>query len=72
MVWEVIHIPGHSMGGTRPYEPVGKVLSPGTWLCRLRHRPFRPFGANPAQLKDSLDRLSKLDVDILLPATTRS
>jgi len=68
MVWEVIHIPGHSMGGIALYEPVGKVLIPGDVVyADYAIGRFDLFGANPAQLKDSLDRLSKLDVDILLP-----
>jgi glyoxylase-like metal-dependent hydrolase (beta-lactamase superfamily II) len=68
MVWDVIHIPGHSMGGIALYEPIAKILIPGDVIyADYAIGRFDLFGADAAQLKDSLERLSKIDVDILLP-----
>ena len=68
MVWDVVFIPGHSMGGIALYEPVAKILIPGDVVyADYAIGRFDLFGANPAQLKDSLDKLAKLDIDILLP-----
>ena len=68
MVWDVIHIPGHSMGGIALYEPVGKILIPGDVVyADYAIGRFDLFGADAARLKDSLNRLGQLDVDILLP-----
>ena len=68
MVWEVIHIPGHSMGGIAFYDSSAKVLIPGDVVyADYAIGRFDLFGADPAQLKSSLARLSQMDVDILLP-----
>jgi len=68
MIWEVIHIPGHSMGGIALYEPVAKILIPGDVIyADYAIGRFDLFGADAAQLKESLGRLAQLDVDILLP-----
>lgn len=68
MIWDVLHIPGHSMGGIALYEPVGKILIPGDVVyADYAIGRFDLFGADAAQLKDSLNKLAKLDVDILLP-----
>ncbi len=68
MVWDVIHIPGHSMGGIALYEPVAKILIPGDVVyADYAIGRFDLFGADAAQLKESLQSLAKLDVDILLP-----
>ena len=68
MVWDVIHIPGHSMGGIALYEPVGKILIPGDVVyADYAIGRFDLFGADAARLKDSLNRLGQLDVDIHLP-----
>ena len=68
MIWDVVFIPGHSMGGIALYEPVAKILIPGDVVyADYAIGRFDLFGANPAQLKDSLDKLAKLDIDILLP-----
>jgi hydroxyacylglutathione hydrolase len=68
MIWDIVFIPGHSMGGIALYEPVGKILIPGDVVyADYAIGRFDLFGANAAQLKNSLDQLSKLDIDILLP-----
>jgi hydroxyacylglutathione hydrolase len=68
MVWEVLHIPGHSMGGIALYNPALEILIPGdvVYADNAIGR-FDLFGADPAALKESLERLSELKVDILLP-----
>lgn len=68
MIWDVLHIPGHSMGGIALYEPVAKILIPGDVVYSdYAIGRFDLFGADAAQLKDSLNKLAKIDVDILLP-----
>jgi len=68
MVWEVLHIPGHSMGGIALYNPVSKILIPGDVVyADYAIGRFDLFGANARELKESLLRLAELDVDILLP-----
>jgi len=68
MIWDVIHIPGHSMGGIALYEPVAKILIPGDVVyADYAIGRFDLFGADAAKLKESLSTLAKLDVDILLP-----
>jgi glyoxylase-like metal-dependent hydrolase (beta-lactamase superfamily II) len=68
MIWEVIHIPGHSMGGIALYQPVHKILIPGDVIyADYAIGRFDLHGADPVQLKESLKRLASLDVDILLP-----
>lgn len=68
MIWDIVFIPGHSMGGIALYEPVAKILIPGDVVyADYAIGRFDLFGANAAQLKDSLIKLAGLDVDILLP-----
>jgi hydroxyacylglutathione hydrolase len=68
MVWEVIHIPGHSMGSIGLYQRSMKILIPGD-VVYADHAigRFDLFGADPSELKKSLMRLAELEVDILLP-----
>ncbi|MBM4350102.1 MAG: MBL fold metallo-hydrolase [Deltaproteobacteria bacterium] len=68
MSWEVIHIPGHSLGSIGLYYSQEKVLIPGDVLY-ADHAigRFDLFGANGAALRDSLKRLSEREVKILLP-----
>ncbi len=68
MAWEVVHIPGHSMGSIGLYHRSGKILIPGD-VAYADHAigRFDLYGANPSELKKSLIRLSELEVDILLP-----
>lgn len=68
MKWEVIHIPGHSMGGIALYHSSLKVLIPGDVVyADYAIGRFDLHGANPDQLKKSLYRLADLEIDMLLP-----
>jgi glyoxylase-like metal-dependent hydrolase (beta-lactamase superfamily II) len=67
-VWEVIHIPGHSMGSIGLYHRPMKILIPGD-VVYADHAigRFDLYGADAPELKKSLMRLAELEVDILLP-----
>lgn len=68
MVWDIIYIPGHSMGGIALYNKDAKVLIPGDVVyADYAIGRFDLFGADASELKKSLARLSELDVDVLLP-----
>lgn len=68
MTWEVIHIPGHSMGGIALYHPSLKILIPGDVVyADYAIGRFDLHGADADQLKKSLYNLAKLEVDTLLP-----
>jgi hydroxyacylglutathione hydrolase len=68
MNWEVIHIPGHSMGGIALYHSSLKILIPGDVIyADYAIGRFDLHGADADQLKKSLNRLAELDIDILLP-----
>lgn len=68
MNWEVIHIPGHSMGGIALYCSPLKILIPGDVLyADYAIGRFDLHGADAGQLKKSLYRLAELDIDLLLP-----
>jgi hydroxyacylglutathione hydrolase len=68
MAWEVIHIPGHSMGSIGLYHRSARILIPGDVVyADYAIGRFDLHGANPSDLKKSLLRLSELEVDILLP-----
>jgi hydroxyacylglutathione hydrolase len=72
MSWEVIHIPGHSLGGIALYHRSQKILIPGDVVyADYAIGRFDLFGANASELKDSLLRLAELEVDILLPGHNR-
>ena len=68
MIWDVIHVPGHSMGGIALHNPSLEILIPGdvVYADNAIGR-FDLFGANPEELKKSLSILAGLKVDILLP-----
>ncbi len=68
MMWEVFHIPGHSLGSVGLYHRPTKILIPGD-VAYADHAigRFDLYGANPSDLKKSLIRLSELEIDILLP-----
>lgn len=68
MTWEVMHIPGHSAGSIALYEKDLKILIPGD-VVYADHAigRFDLHGANPHHHMDSLMKLGKLDVKILLP-----
>jgi glyoxylase-like metal-dependent hydrolase (beta-lactamase superfamily II) len=66
--WEVIHIPGHSMGSIGLYHRSMKILIPGDVVyADYAIGRFDLYGADASELKKSLMRLAKLEVDILLP-----
>jgi len=68
MDWEVIHIPGHSMGSIALYHREKKILIPGDVVyADYAIGRFDLHGADASQLKKSLLRLAELEVDILLP-----
>lgn len=73
MSWEVIHIPGHSLGSIGLYYPPEKALIPGD-VVYADHAigRFDLFGADGAVLRHSLERLSELEVRILLPGHNRT
>ncbi len=68
MTWQVLHIPGHSMGGIALYNEAAAILIPGD-VIYADHAigRFDLYSAEPAALKESLYRLAELKVDILLP-----
>lgn len=66
--WEVIHIPGHSMGSIGLYQRPMKILIPGDVIyADYAIGRFDLYGANASELMKSLMRLAELEVDILLP-----
>jgi glyoxylase-like metal-dependent hydrolase (beta-lactamase superfamily II) len=68
MAWEVIHIPGHSLGSIGLYHRPMKILIPGDVVyADYAIGRFDLFGANPSELKKSLMGLAELEVNILLP-----
>ena len=72
MTWEVIHIPGHSMGGIALYNRPQKILIPGDVVyADYAIGRFDLYGADASALKKSLYNLAELEVDILLPGHNR-
>jgi hydroxyacylglutathione hydrolase len=72
MSWEVIHIPGHSMGGIALYNRPQKILIPGDVVyADYAIGRFDLYGADASALKKSLYSLAELEVDILLPGHNR-
>jgi hydroxyacylglutathione hydrolase len=72
MSWEVLHIPGHSMGGIALYHKDQGVLIPGDVIyADYAIGRFDLHGANPSQLKDSLMKLAAVEVNVLLPGHNR-
>ena len=66
--WEVIHIPGHSLGSIGLYHRSLKILIPGDVVyADYAIGRFDLYGADASELKKSLLRLAELEVDILLP-----
>jgi glyoxylase-like metal-dependent hydrolase (beta-lactamase superfamily II) len=66
--WEVIHIPGHSMGSIGLYHRPMKILLPGDVIyADYAIGRFDLYGANASELKKTLMKLTELEVDILLP-----
>jgi glyoxylase-like metal-dependent hydrolase (beta-lactamase superfamily II) len=66
--WEVLHIPGHSMGSIGLYHRPMKILIPGDVVyADYAIGRFDLYGADASELKKSLMKLVELEVDILLP-----
>ena len=66
--WEILHIPGHSMGSIALYQRAKKVLIPGDVVyADYAIGRYDLHGANASDLKNSLKRLAELEVDVLLP-----
>lgn len=64
---QVFHTPGHSPGGISLYWPAQKVLISGdTVFAGSVGRTDFP-GGSATDLKKSIERLSKLEIDYLLP-----
>ncbi|MFB3884731.1 MAG: MBL fold metallo-hydrolase [Thermodesulfobacteriota bacterium] len=72
MKWEVIHVPGHSLGSIALYHKPKKILIPGD-VIYADHAigRFDLHGADGAELKRSLARLAELEVEVLLPGHNR-
>ena len=72
MVWQVLHIPGHSAGSIALYEQTSKVLIPGDVVyADYAIGRFDLHGADPAEHRNSLMRLAELEVKLLLPGHNR-
>jgi len=72
MSWEILHIPGHSMGGIALYHKGEGILIPGDVIyADYAIGRFDLYGADASQLKDSLMKLADLKVDVLLPGHNR-
>jgi len=72
IAWEVIHIPGHSMGSIGLYCRLQKILIPGDVIYADNAiGRFDLYGSDGAELKKSLMRLAQQEVDILLPGHNR-
>jgi hydroxyacylglutathione hydrolase len=68
MVWEVLHVPGHSRGSIALYEPSQKILIPGDVVyADDAIGRFDLHGSSGKELQKSLLRLAELDVKVLLP-----
>lgn len=71
-VWQVAHIPGHSMGSIALYDAARRILIPGdTVYADYAIGRFDLYGASGPQLKASLLKLAELDVAVLLPGHNR-
>lgn len=72
MNWDVIHIPGHSMGSIALYYKPKKILIPGDVIyADSAIGRFDLHGADGSELKKSLMRLAEQEVEILLPGHNR-
>ena len=68
MTWNVVHIPGHSMGSIGLYHRPLKILIPGDVVyADYAIGRYDLHGADPAGLRQSLMRLAELEVEVLLP-----
>jgi len=63
---EIIHTPGHSPGHISIFWPAKKALAVGDVVFYHNTGRVDLPGGDPQQLKDSIDRLSKLEAEYLL------
>jgi glyoxylase-like metal-dependent hydrolase (beta-lactamase superfamily II) len=66
-IFEVIHTPGHTPGSICLYERDKKILISGDTLFSDGSFGRADLGGNFEELINSLERLSKLDFNLLLP-----
>ena len=72
LTWEVLHIPGHSLGSVALYDRTNKVLIPGDVVyADFSIGRFDLHGASGPILKESLTCLAGLEIKILLPGHNR-
>jgi hydroxyacylglutathione hydrolase len=70
--WEVLHIPGHSLGSIALYNRSDKVLIPGDVVyADFAIGRFDLYGARGPVLRESLSALAQLEIKILLPGHNR-
>ena len=70
--FEVIHVPGHSMGSIALFDKENKVLISGdTVYADYGIGRVDLFSADPAEMKKSLYKLGELNSEILLPGHNR-
>jgi len=70
--WEVLHIPGHSVGCIALYDESRGILIPGDVVyADYAIGRFDLHNADPEKHGKSLSRLSQLKVNILLPGHNR-
>ena len=65
--WKIIHTPGHSPGSICLYSGELKVLICGDLVFEGSVGRTDFPGGNPTQLKNSIEKVSKLDIEYLLP-----
>lgn len=72
MIWDVIHIPGHSVGSIGLYNSSRRILIPGDVIyADYAIGRFDLYGASGPELHKSLIRLAELEIDTLLPGHNR-
>lgn len=65
--WKIFHTPGHSPGSICLYNEEFKILICGDLVFEGSVGRTDFPGGNPIQLKNSIELISKLDVEYLLP-----
>ena len=66
----VVHAPGHTPGEVAFYDPARKILFAGDSVVERKGRLILPgtrYASNLGQAVDSLEKLHRLDVEVLLP-----
>lgn len=68
---KVIHTPGHTEGSACLYDEENKILFSGDTVFYETTGRTDLFGGSYSELKDSLEKLSKLDIKMILPGHGR-